>query len=277
MSWLRDPMGRLRRRAEREGPAEVFALLRVGLVLLVWTEWGRDLQLFRDLTPHGLALSLTFWTSTTLLFLGAFSRVASAATALLMLWMYFGEGHHLGRHDWVHHHSWVIMSTTALLAFAPVERWWSVDAWRAVRAGRPLAREAPCWVLDLIGFQLSNVYFWGAWDKTYPGFLSGARLQHHFHALFWGSDAPGAWFGPTMLVLAVLTVALEYALAIAPWIARVRTPALLAGVALHASFYLLLPVGTFSAAMVLLYLAWLPPEDVRAFLRGDRPLPSVPP
>ncbi len=27
--------------------------------------------------------------------------------------------------------------------------------------------------------QLSAIYFWGAIDKTYPGYLSGERMQHY--------------------------------------------------------------------------------------------------
>jgi hypothetical protein len=39
------------------------------------------------------------------------------------------------------------------------------------------------------------------------------------------------------------------------------------GIALHAAFYLLLPVGTFSVAVIVFYLAYLDPDEVEAFVR----------
>jgi hypothetical protein len=260
---------RLERIAAEHGPAEAFGLLRIGLVLLVWSEWGRELQLFRSVEPSRLGLSVVFWIATGALFVGFRSRIAAIATMLCVQWIYQIEGHLWGKEAWAHHHSWVIVSTTSLLALAPVERWWSVDAWLARRAGAPLSPDGPQWVRYLIGFQLCNVYFWGAWDKTSAAFLSGERMQHHMMSLFWGSDpVPGGWFAPLMAALAVLTVGIEYALPFALWSPRWRTAALLAGVGLHALFYVLLPVGTFSAVMVLCYLAFLPPESIRRALRG---------
>jgi hypothetical protein len=256
----------LRARAERTGPATVFGLLRVGLTLIVWSEWGADMQLFRDHTPHDMALAVAFWAVTVPMFLGLFTRAAAIGTAALMLWMYFGEGHLFGNHDWVHHHSWMIMSCTACLALAPIDRHWSIDAWRARRRGESVETTAPLWVADVIGAQVSASYFWGAFDKSYAGFLSGERMQHHFHALFWGSDIPGAWFEPTMMALAVGTVALEYALPVLLFWPRTRWWGIGAGLALHAGFYVLLPVGTFSVAMMLLYLVFVPPEDIDAFV-----------
>ena len=54
----------------------------------------------------------------------------------------------------------------------------------------------------------------------------------------------------------------ELALALAPWWPRLRRIALPLGVVMHAAFYVVLPVATFSATVVLLYLAALDPDAV---------------
>jgi hypothetical protein len=51
-------------------------------------------------------------------------------------------------------------------------------------------------------------------------------------------------------------------LAVGLWIPRWRNAFLALGVALHAVFYVLIPVETFSVTMFALYLAFVDPEDV---------------
>lgn len=259
------PLAWLRRLAEEEGPTHAFELMRVGFVLIVWSEWGRAMELFRDLTPGGVALSLSFWTFTGLLFAGLFTRLGAVGTAVVLQVIFWGRGYVGGEGAWVHHHSWTIVSITSLLALAPVGRVWSLDAWLADAQGSPLSDTGPLWARRLIGLQIANVYFWGAWDKTSWAFLSGERLQHAFAALYWTSDPLPAWVAPLCLVLAVLTVVIEYALPFTMWSRRLLLPSLLVGVVLHALFYVLIPVGTFSVAMLLAYLAYLPPGAVRDF------------
>ncbi|HMV66888.1 MAG TPA: HTTM domain-containing protein [Myxococcota bacterium] len=255
---------RLRGWAAEVGPADNLALLRVGLVLVCWSEWGAQLQAFRAITAHQLALSMAFFVPTTLMLLGLATRPASIATAAVLQWIYWGEGIGLGKEAWTHHHSWVIVGCTSLLALAPAGRVLSLDAWLAERRGRPLPDTAPTWVLRLIGFQLANVYFWGAWDKTTWAFLSGQRLHHHAIGLFLGSDPVGAWVAPLMAALAVATVIIEYWLAFALWLPGQRAAAMVVGVLLHWVFYVFMPVGTFSVVMMVAYLAFVPPEALRA-------------
>jgi hypothetical protein len=255
---------RLRAWAEETGPADNLALLRVGLVLVCWSEWGQQLQAFRSITVHHLLLSMAFFVPTTFMLLGWGTRIASVGTALVLQWIYWGEGMWLGKEAWTHHHSWVIVMCTSLLALAPTGRVLSLDAWWAARRGQPLPDTAPTWVLKLIGFQLANVYFWGAWTRP-PGPSSAASACTTTPwACSLESDPMGAWFAPAMAALAVATVVIEYWLAVALWLPRQRLAAIVVGVLLHWVFYVFMPVGTFSVAMMVCYLAYLPPEDVRA-------------
>jgi len=111
--------------------------------------------------------------------------------------------------------------------------------------------------------QMSVVYLFAAIDKTSVAFLSGARLEHLLLWQYWGSEPPTL---PGLAVLCALfaigNVALEYALALGLPFARTRRWLVLPGLALHAIFYLALPVATYSATVFVIYLAYFDPERV---------------
>jgi hypothetical protein len=79
-----------------------------------------------------------------------------------------------------------------------------------------------------------------------------------------GSDLPleSGLFRVGCAGAAVGIVGLEFALAVGVWRPRIHRVLLPLGVAFHATLYVLLPVATFSATMVLLYLAVMVPEAV---------------
>ncbi|WAS97287.1 hypothetical protein [Nannocystis punicea] len=66
-------------------------------------------------------------------------------------------------------------------------------------------------------------------------------------------------------------VAPELAPALGVWRARWHRRLLPLGVAFHAALYVLLPVHTFSATMVLLYLAAIDPDAVARAVAGLAP------
>lgn len=253
----------------REASTRSAALLRVALVALLWTRWAAELTLVA--TPS-IPLSLAFFTATALLFVGLHTRVAAPATALVTLVIYFWFGVHRGHTAWIHHHHFLLVSMACICALTPCGRSFSLDRWR-----HPAPERGPVWALRLYTFQLAAVYLWSAVDKLSPAFLGGARLEQIAMNLYFGSDPPeGPLFTALTIAAAWLVTLLELALGLAFLVGRTPRWLLLAGVALHAILYLSLPVATFSATMVCLYLAALDPEAVHRFTAGEPATASAP-
>ena len=266
-------MGRLFRRVFAwcvltEGSSRSSALIRIFLVLIVWTRWGSELVLFRNLeTPARLVLSLSYFASTTMMLLGVFSRTSTMWVGLTTLTMYYHFGVVLGREPWTHHHTYLLAIGAFLCAFTPCGRSYSLDRWwalrRAEKAGLPPPREwGNLWGLRLIAIQLSLVYFYSAYNKT-PGFFDGDRMEGFLLRYYLGSDLP-RWpgFHEMMAVIGTGTVLLEYALAVGMLFAVTRRWLVIPGLLLHAGFYVLLPIVTFSATMFLLYLAYFDADTI---------------
>ncbi|MCB9759403.1 MAG: HTTM domain-containing protein [Alphaproteobacteria bacterium] len=266
-------LDRLRALPDLQGSTRSAALLRIGLVVLIWTRLAWPMRPAQALTdPERLAMGLLFFGSTSAMLVGFHTRIASALTAVSMLLIYYWFGFYRGEEPWTHHHVYILVIASVLVALTPSGGSYSLDRWREVRAaeaeGRPPTPERGwMWGLVLIRVQLSALYFWTAFDKTDLAFLSGERLEAVFMTIYLGSDPPAIpAFHALCVIMAVSTVLLEYALAFAPWFARWRTPVLLAGVVFHAIIYYSLPVATFTGTMWLLYLAWYPPDQVHDVL-----------
>ena len=79
-------------------------------------------------------------------------------------------------------------------------------------------------------------------------------------------------------MLSILVVVVEYVLAFAIFVRRWQAFVLPLGLALHAAFYVLLPVNTYSATVMVLYLALLDPDAVhrlpRSMVQNRGPSPS---
>ena len=92
-------------------------------------------------------------------------------------------------------------------------------------------------------------------------------MEHYTMYLYLGSDYPkSVLFHPAMVLLAWSTVALEFGLAFGLWWKRAQKFLIPFGMVFHALLYVLLPVGTYSLNMWLLYLAFLDPDAVHRFL-----------
>jgi hypothetical protein len=124
------------------------------------------------------------------------------------------------------------------------------------------------------------MYFWTAYDKSFWGFLSGDRLQQLFVNFYVGSQA-GIWmqYGFAFTAAAILVTLLEYALAFGLPFAKTRKWLLIPALLLHSAFYIMLPVETYSATIVLLYLAYFDADRVHRFIDqlagNDRVLPRL--
>ena len=264
MTWVN-------RLVRNEGSTLTAAILRIGLVLLLWARYASEIHPMRHVLEdpwQWWALAAAFYGITPLMLVGLWSRVTTGLTGALLLWMYYGFGVEGGHEPWTHHHTYALMVPVVLLALTPCGNSLSLDRWLAQRRGQDLAQTGDSWALRLIAWQVSMIYLWGAYDKCRAAYLGGDRLEQVAGFLYLGSDYPeGPWLHLVMVVSAWGSVLLEYALAVLPFFARTRVPILLAGVLFHAVIYWTMPVGTFSLTMILLYLAYFPPDAVGRVVR----------
>jgi uncharacterized membrane protein YphA (DoxX/SURF4 family) len=257
----------------REGPTDIVALLRIGIALLVWTRWGSQLAYFWRPHPEMWALGSVFFVASTAMLVGFWSRTSTAITAatLFVGWLHFVPAHGMSD-EFEHHHTRILMAANLFLAFTPCGGSWSLDRWLAVRRaeadGQPSPRNwGSLWATDLIALQVSTVYFWSAWDKSQWAFLSGERLENMFVKWYF-FDYP-YWlpgFHEACVAMAWFTVLLEYVLPFVLFVPKLQRWFVPAGLLLHGVFFVVLPVGTFTCTMMLLYLAYLRPEQVRGVL-----------
>jgi hypothetical protein len=250
-----------------EGSTRAVGLMRFLLGVLLWSRWAMETAAYWRADPRFWVLTLVFFPLTTAMVLGVWSRVSTAGCALMLWVMAVYYGLELGIDDWRHHHTNLLVLAVTFLAFTPCGQSLSVDRWWAVRAARrageaPPVEVGPLWATRLIGALLATVYLWSAFDKCNPAFLSGERLQH-IAVRWYLFEVPDAWwFAPACQAAAWITVALEVALPIGLWVPRWQRFFVPLGVLLHGLFYVLLPVGTFSLTMCVLYLAFLPAQVV---------------
>ena len=249
-----------------QGSSRSSALLRIGLAMLFWSRWAGELLFYVDQSPVGLFLAANFFVATALLFVGYHSRAAAVWTGSIGMAMYYYFGFQLGREPWTHHHTYLLAIAALLIALTPCGASYSLDRYlavmRAERAGLPPpAERGNLWGLRLIVVQLSVLYFFAAFDKTNPAFLSGARLEAIFLWYYAGSDYPAGLAWPATII-SFGVVALEYSLAFGLPFRATRRYLVLPGLAFHAIIYVTLPVYTFSATMALLYLAYFDADAV---------------
>lgn len=265
-------MSRLERVVTNRGSTLPAAILRLGLPLLLWARFAREVHPMRHVGEwEWWALAVAFYLTTSLMFVGLWSRLTTALTGGVLVWMIFGFGVFGEHDDWAHHHTYAFVVPVLMLALTPCGASWSLDRWLALRRGDAPPQTGDLWALRLIGMQLSAMYLWAAYDKTHMGYLGGDRLEQILGTLYLGSDYPeGAWFGAVTATSATLSVLLEYALAVLPWFERTRAPILVLGVLFHAVIYWTMPVGTYSLTMILLYVVFFPPDAVATLLQRLR-------
>ncbi len=249
----------LARRLTEEGPAELFALMRIGAVLVTWSRLGGALVPHEGMGTWGLWVATAFWAATVAMVLGHGARIASLVTAACVYAVYvdhplFGDEHLRSHH---------VMAQGLLcfyLAFTPCDR--------AFVFGRPLrwSRPGPVWGLHLMRLQLAVMYVGATWEKAYPGWMSGARMEQILMRVFTGSDPLSLPWRGLAFAIANGTVILEGLLCVLPLLAlpaRARWATYVLAVAFHAAVYALTPVATFSATMAVFWLAVLPVDGVR--------------
>lgn len=247
---------------ESEGSTRTAALLRMGLALIAWARFGSEVALFHDPSPARMALAIVFSVAATLMFVGWRAQWSTAATALVISAIYWNAAVRQGRSGY--HHVYFLASAMWLVALMPCGRSLSVDRWRALRRGRAETERANLWPLRLLAIQVAAIYFFAAFDKTEWGYFTGERLEMFYLSVYGGARFPYEvpWFHAACVALAWGTVAIEYTLAFGLFVARWRLWLIAVGVVFHGVIYLTMSVYTFSVTMVLLYLAFVDPDEV---------------
>jgi hypothetical protein len=249
------------------GSTRTLGLLRISLAAILFARYGQEVAMFAVDDFAEAILGAAFFTLVALMLAGWRARATVALTAILLTIMYFHFGSQVGRMGWDHHHTYLLMVSVTILALTPCGKSFSLDRYLEVRraqaAGQaPPPERGPLWAVKLFGLQLSAIYFWSAVDKSGSAFLSGERLEQ---VMIWhhaGRPLAPILLSSVILTASIAVVAAEYFLTFAIHIKRLVTAALILGVGLHAVFYLLVPVETFSVTMVALYLAVLDPGKV---------------
>ena len=267
-----------------EGPTRPVALMRIGLALILWMTWGDSFVLFRQTSFELLAVAAVFYAATALMLVGWFANISTFIAGTGGIYIYFKLGVLDGETSFVHHHTLLMVVATMILSLAPVGASLSVDRWRAMssraskrsKAPRRMLRSrftanadrADLWALRLLSMLVAFVYLGGALSKTNLGWLSGDRLEQ-IYVYYYGSShfAESSVRSLFFQLMTVSVVALEWTLALGLFVPRLRRLLIPLGVALHFSFYVLLPVETFSLTMLLLYISFMPNEVDRWLTR----------
>lgn len=261
----------LRWGADAQGSTRPLGLMRIALAAIVFVRFANEVSLYQGDSLSFVLLGVVFFGLTSMMFVGYKAQAACAGVALTLMTMHFYMGRINGYPGWASHHIYILVVSVSLLALSPCGRSFSWDRYSALAQAHD-ARDIPpeygdLWPQRLIALQLAALYFWTAVDKTNWFFLSGQRLEQAFIWTYTGRALePLISLGVILPVLATIVVLVEYFLAFAIFVRRWQTFVLPIGLALHAAFYVLLPVNTYSATIMVLYLALLDPDAVHRFL-----------
>ena len=109
LAWI---VGSARRFLTAEGSARGLALMRVAVVLMLWSRLADGFTLHRDSSPPGVLLSAAFFGASLLMLVGWHSRAATVVTALCVnvVYHYLGPVQHTV--SWVSHNIQLLVWTT---------------------------------------------------------------------------------------------------------------------------------------------------------------------
>jgi hypothetical protein len=257
--------------ADAQGSTRPLGLMRIAIAIIVFVRFANELSLYQGDSLSFLLLGVVFFVLTSMMLVGCWSQASCAGVALTLMTIHYYMGAVIGYPGWSSHHIYILIVSVSLLAMSPCGRSFSWDRYRAVAQSQDMRDVPPeygeLWPQRLIALQLAALYFWAAVDKTNWAFLSGGRLQMAFIWSYTGRVLePLISLGAILPVLAIIVVVVEYGLAFAIFVRRWQAIVLPIGLVLHAAFYVLLPVNTYSATVMVLYLALLDPDAVHRFL-----------
>jgi hypothetical protein len=183
--------------------------------------------------------------------------------------------------SFAHRNPWVLNSGDLLvqllvfyLLLAPAGDGLSVDRWlRRDRQFWEFSHRA-IWPLRLVQVQVSILYIAAVWDKVRGTTWNDGTAVSYALRIGDLERFPIPGFVTDSLILANLmtfgTLAIEFALAILVWNRVLRPWVLLLGVMLHLGIDYGVRVGFFSWAVLVAYVAFIPPESARSFILATR-------
>jgi putative effector of murein hydrolase LrgA (UPF0299 family) len=210
-----------------------------------------------------------------LLLIGAIALLVGLQTRIAALVFFvclisFGR-----RNPWVLNSGDLLVQVLAFyVLFMPAGLAVSVDRWLKDQRGLWDFPARPIWPLRLVQVQVSILYVAAVWAKVRGvTWNDGTAVSYAFRiediARF---PVPG--FVTDSLVLANLltfgTLAVELSIGILVWNRVLRPWVLLLGVGLHLGIDYAVRVGFFSYAVLVAYVAFVPPETARAIILGMR-------
>ena len=156
------------------------------------------------------------------------------------------------------------------LALAPSGAAYSLDRWRRAKESFWEAPARAAWPLRLFQIQFTIVYLAAVWGKVRGTTWNDGTAVSYALRIGDYVRLPVPTFITTNLfisnVLTIGTVAIELALAVLVWNRKLRPWVLLLGVSLHLGIEYSMRVGFYSLAILALYLAFVPPDRVTAWM-----------
>jgi hypothetical protein len=173
------------------------------------------------------------------------------------------------RNPWVLNSGDLLLSVLAFyLMLAPSGASLSIDRWRRERDRFWHFPTRPIWPLRLVQVQLSVLYLAAVWAKVRGAtWNDGTAISYAFRIEDLQRFPVPAFVVDSLLLVNLMTygtLAVELALGILVWNRVLRPWVLLLGVALHLGIDYAVRVGFFSYAILVAYVAFLPPEAVSA-------------
>jgi uncharacterized membrane protein YphA (DoxX/SURF4 family) len=215
-----------------------------------------------------IAVLVVFMLAAICVVLGFFTRLAAAI--LFVTFFAFERRNPLiwNSGDFVIHH------IAFFLALAPSGASLSVDRWRLARDRFwSFPARAP-WALRLMQVQLSVIYIASVWAKVRgETWNDGTAVSYALRIEDLERFPLPSFVVDTELIANFLTygtLAIELGVAILIWVKPWRRYVIPIGILLHLFIDYALEVGFFSYAMVILYLAFIPPETATRWLLALR-------
>nr|NIP30359.1 HTTM domain-containing protein [Candidatus Dadabacteria bacterium]NIQ14689.1 HTTM domain-containing protein [Candidatus Dadabacteria bacterium] len=167
---------------------------------------------------------------------------------------------------------YLLAISTFLCSFTPCGKSYSLDRYLEIKKAIKHKFNIPAetgnlFGLRLLSLQLAAVYFWTAFDKSTITWITGQKMEVNFMFQYTGSsypDFPG--FHLMMVILALAVLILEYALSVGLFFKITRKILIIPGIILHCIIYITLPVKTFTATVILLYLSFFDSDEVHKFI-----------
>jgi hypothetical protein len=114
--------------------------------------------------------------------------------------------------------------------------------------------------MSILRALLSSVYLYACIDKLGPASLNGFRLYLNVINFYFGSLAPPEWLQIATMISTWFVVAMEFVLAVAPWVKSLREKIFPFAVLFHLILFYIIQVGPFSAEIILLWILVVFPE-----------------